>query len=1286
VKRFYTTMKKIIYVLLLFCGVLNAQINNTIVIDWKESTDYFIGSTKYTIPQFNFENSSFNEAERVLKFITNVSVNGFIDENSIRVSNVVYEDLSQIGDLDEKAIPSSFSVKATNSNARDKVYVQIECIPILKTPSGYKKVKSFTYSLQPSAGNPLAAKGNFNEIYNSVLSTGEWYRFYIEKSGVYKITRSFLQQLGLKANEINPQTIKIYGNGGRMIPLSNAIEYPADLEENAIQVVGGEDGKFDSDDYVLFYGEGLDNWSQENLTHLNLYDTKSYYYVTVQGATGKRIAPMPDVTAQTTPINICDLYQFYERDLINIVRLGRRWFGEDFSFNNDRTFNFSIPNINTTVPIQVEVTAAAAAPASTSMGVKVNAADAGVLNFGAIAAASDIGFVESTQSFSASATANLDITLTYNNNGVPSARGYLDRIVVKAKGNLAGVGSQYRFQYDQAATVLGFGEYQFSNATSISQVWDITDIYNPTSFINTNQNAFSFKAPLGEIRKYIAVDTQDYYLPRRDANTRVVNQNLKGTIFRNTQGQFQDVDYLIVTPQALSNEAERLANFHRNRSGLIVKVVPLEQIYNEFSSGKQDIGAIRNLVKYVYNNASTPSKRVKYVNLFGTASFDYKNRIQNNTNIVPIFQALESRSAGPASFCSDDFYGLMDLNEGANSNGSGLDIAVGRMIVSDAKEASEMVNKVLDYADLKSYGSWRNNLIFIADDPDQAKPGDNQLQFFQNKLADDIGTQKPFLNINKILLDSYVQEVSGGGARYPKARKDMFDAFEKGSLVFNYLGHGGEDGLAEERIWEKIDGTNLKNQNSYPLFITITCDFSRFDNPFRQTGGEITYLNPSGGAISMITTVRAIGQGEAQVFNPVLAKYLFAYNNSPYVSMAEALRLAKNEMNSNVVVYIGDPALFLAIPQPKVVLTKVNDMPITGAFDDFKSLGVMKLAGQVVDENNNVIPSYNGELAVTIFDKNIIRNTLRNDFVDAMVNDNPFTTAATMPFVSLGQTIFRGNASVANGNFEFSFVVPRDIRVPLGNGRISFYAKKNNAFVDQTGYNTAIKVGGINENAAVDNTPPTLRLYMNDESFISGGITNESPILLAIMEDENGMNTASGIGHDMIAILDGDESNPFIVTDYYETELDNFRKGRLRFPFRNLAKGLHTITFKAWDVYNNPISAEIQFVVVGDDTVTLTNVLNYPNPFVNYTQFWFTHNRPFEPLEVQVQVMTVTGKVVWTKNQIINTEGFLSKEISWDGRDDFGDKIGKGVYVYKLTVKSTLTNKTTEKYEKLVIL
>ena len=838
---------------------------------------------------------------------------------------------------------------------------------------------------------------------------------------------------------------------------------------------------------------------------------------------------------------------------------------------------------------------------------------------------------------------------------------------------------QFPFQYNAAVTNTGIGEYQIARAANINQIWDVTDIFNVTNIENNSQNNLSFKAGLGEIRKYLAVDFRDMYTPLKEAQTRVANQNLKGTIFNNAQGQPDEIDYVIVTPTLFFNAAEKLANFHRNYSQLKVKVVTLESIYLEFSSGKQDIGAIRNFMKYVYRNPLNPTRKVKYLNLFGDASYDFKNRVSIFSNFVPIYHALNGYNDGEASFASDDFFGSLDEGDGGDMDSVGgkkLDVAVGRMIANSTSQADELVNKVFDYHDIQSYGNWRNNLVAIADDTD--KSGDSTLQRKTNALVDVITSQKPFINGKKILLDSYQQQTSAGGGRYPVARQDIFNAFENGALVFNYLGHGGEDGLAQERIFQKSDAQNLNNKYKYPLFVTITCDFSRFDNPFRQTAGEFTYWNPRGGAISMITTIRSIGQGTGEDFNDILAKYLFSYGSNEYVSIAEALRLTKTDRLApvtNVVFYLGDPALMLAIPRPKIQLTHVNDVAITEVTDDFKALSHTKITGNVLDENNNLLPTYNGELAVQIFDKTITRQTLNNDNLSPSMN-----------FTTLGETIFRGNASVKDGKFEFGFVVPRDIATNVGNGRISFYSKRGQIFLDKTGYDNTIKVGGVNLNAAVDNTGPRVKLYMNDQTFVSGGITNESPIFLAFLEDENGMNTASGIGHDMVAILDGDENNPYKLNDYYETELDNYTKGKLKFPFRNLAVGLHTVKFIAWDVYNNQVEAEIQFIVVGDETITIKNVLNYPNPFVNYTQFWFTHNKPFEPLEVQVQVITITGKIVWTKNQTITTDGFLSREITWDGKDDFGDKIGKGVYVYKLTVKSLLTNTKTHKYEKLVIL
>ena len=1275
-------MKKILLFLIsLFFISSFAQQKGEIVLDWIDNTEIDFASYSVKVPQFKTDSFYFDSYKREILFNLNIPKSGIADESSLQITNPVYESIvaSQLGDLSIAALPSLINASIRNVNARNEKFIFLSLSPIIKDGSGFKRLKSFTYEFNNGIAIRSQETNKTSAVTNSVLASGDWYRFYVEKSGIYKVSKSFLQQLGFNV-KTDPRKFKIYGNGGRMLPLLNSTLYPSDLEENSITVTGENDGIFDDNDFILFYAEGVDNWNDESQTNINLYSTKSYYYITSEGGEGKRITESSQPSGATTQaITTFDDTQFYEVDLVNVVRTGRRWFGEQFNIDNSQDFKFEFPNVVTTSNIKVSITAGAAAFTNTSFKIEANNVVAGNINFSALSKGSGTELiVNSVQpNTSVAAAENVTIKLTYNNNGVPTSKGYLDYIILKAKRNLVGYGKQFRFQYNESGSTSGIGEYQFTNATTIKEIWDITDIYNATKTENKDQSTFSFKTNLGEIRKYIAVDASNYFSPLKESRPKIANQDLKGTIFKNQQGEFTDIDYIIVTPAFLNPQAEKLASFHRNNSQLNVKVVTLESIYQEFSSGKQDIAAIRNFVKYIYENASTSEKRIKYVNLFGDASFDFKDRISGNTNIVPIYHALNSTTTGETSFASDDFFGLMDPNEGnVVSYFGGIDVAVGRMIVNSNKQAEEMVNKVIEYHNIKSYGNWRNNCVFISDDSD--KSSDSSLQNRQNRLADALYQQKPFLNIKKILLDSYVQESSSGGNRYPKAREEFFNAFENGALVFNYLGHGGEDGLSGERIWEKSDGQNLNNRYKYPLFVTITCDFSRFDNPFRPTAGEFTYWNPKGGAISMVTTIRSIGQGSAESFNDRLSQYLFSYGSNQYTSIAESLRLAKNSnpnSSTNVVFYLGDPALMLAIPKPRIRLTKVNDAPVSGPIDDFQSLSYVKLTGEVTDENNAVLANYNGELSVNIFDKNINKATFNNDGFSPPINFNV-----------LGETIFRGNASVANGQFEFGFVVPRDIRIPVGNGRISFYAKKNLALLDKTGSDTAIKIGGINPNPVSDNIGPRVKLYMNDQTFISGGITNESPIFLAFLEDENGINTASGIGHDIIALLDGDETKPYILNEYYETELDNYKNGKLRFPFRNLEKGLHTITFKAWDVYNNPITSEVQFIVVGDETITLTNVLNYPNPFVNYTQFWFTHNRPFEPLDVQVQVMTVTGKVVWTKNQIINTDGFLSREITWDGKDDFGDKIGKGVYIYKLTVKSTLTNKRSEKFEKLVIL
>lgn len=1280
-------MQKTIFLFTFFICISAFSQTKDFVIQWSGTRTLSTETYNVEVPFFNKENFNFSISHG-LTFFSEWKVGGNIDENSAKIVNVNYENISRedLKGVKLYTIPNKIQFSLKNATSRDKHSVVLEMSPIINDNDVLKKITSFTVQYGNSRSNTISFDSQI--VTNSVLNQGEWYKFYIDTTGVFRLSKSFLSNLGINVNSVDPRNIKLYGQGGIPLPLRNDANYPFDLTENAIHFEGEADGNFDNSDYILFYGEGPKGYSFENNSNINPYSERAYYYINVGGGLGKRIQPMTEPTANADiQISTFEDYKFHEVDEYNLANLGRRWFGDRFDFENDKTFNFEFENIVTTQPINLKVYAAAVGEVTTSMQLKVNGVNVDNFTFPAI----DEPILATQDVYIGNFNVNsseISVNLNYNNNGNPSSVGYLDYISIEATRNLIHTGNQFIFKKNNVVTESGIGEYAISNASDITQVWDITDKYNVTRKLNADENSsFSFKAQLGELRYYLAVDPSDYFEPKRDSNSRVANQNIKGTVFNNSTGDFQDIDYIIVTRNDMVSQAERLAQINRDQYGLNVKVYRLQEIYTEFSSGNQDVSAIRNFIKYVYDNASTPENRIKYLCLFGDASFDYKDRISNNTNVVPSWHAFESFSLS-SSFVSDDFFGMMDENEGSMQTADKLDIAVGRILADTPQRAKELVDKIQSYYIEEAYGSWRNNIITISDDVDQS--WETVLQSTTDDIGQTITQNKPFINVTKIHSDSFTQESTAGGERYPAVNKAIFDAIEVGALVVNYFGHGGEDGIAGERIFDKINAQELKNPCKLNCFVTVTCEYTKFDNPLRATAGEYLYWNKEGGAIGLITTTRQIFVSVGVAFNVVLEEYLFAFGSNEYPSMAEALRLTKNDQTISgiaqrrLVFFIGDPAMKLAFPKPNIVLTEINDVPITGDTDVLQALSRAKIEGEVIDEFGNPMPNYNGVLSATIYDKEIQRSTLGND------GTTQNGQLIILDFNTLGETIFRGQATITNGKFEFDFIVPRDIGIPVGTGKVSFYAKSSTPLEDQAGSNFDIKIGGLNENAPEDNEGPTITLFMNDENFISGGITNEAPTLLAKLQDENGINTASGIGHDIIAILDGDEANPFKLNDYYQSDVDNYQAGKVSYPFRDLEPGLHTLTFKAWDVYNNSSTSEIQFVVYNqNESLVIENVLNYPNPFVNYTEFWFNHNSS-GVLDVSVQIFTVSGKLVRTINgQTLggskNTSS-VSRDITWDGRDDFGDKIGKGVYVYKLTVRSNEINKQVEKYQKLVIL
>jgi hypothetical protein len=1194
-----------------------------------------------------------------------------------QIINVKYSILpeSSLKDMDIEFIPKEIKSEFQISKIKDKTVGVFTMTPLINDQGQIKKISSFDlkYSLNNNAPVNTLQKSRSGFVANSVLSSGTWYKFKVDTTGIFKIDKKLLQEIGIDPSGINPKNIKIFGNGGKLLPQLNSDFRYDDLQENAIYVEGENDGVFDDQDYVLFYAQGPHHWninsSQVNLTsHVtNIYSDYAYYFVTTDGGLGKRVQKKNKVD-QPGDIMIKTFQDFllHEFENLNLFANGQQWMGEDFSFEENQQFNFVFSNAEQTQPITIRARGAAISSNNTQMELKINGQDLLTLNYNALALGS-IRLASSDQKSQSTSIGQdqIIIDINYVNNGNPSSRAYLDFIEVIGTKKLIASGNQFSFRNVNTSDPTLVYEYQIQNDANISQLWEVTDPLNPVLIENHDEGSnFSFRAYGGALREYIVHGNENYLIPETVENNEVANQNLH---------KLRDVDYLIVTRDYLRSEADRLAAYHTENSGFNVAVVDLDQIYNEFGSGSPDLTAIRDFARFLYLNASSEQRRIKYICLFGDSSFDFKDRITENNNVVPAFQSYESFNL-VTSYVTDDYYGMMDDNEGLLGSADMQDIATGRFPVTSLNEARETINKTLNYYATSSIGDWRNTMTFVADDPDE--PEEFVLQQAVDLIAQEVEEKKPQFNLKKIYADAYQQVSSAGGELYPTVNEAINNAVETGTLILDYFGHGGVNGWANERILEVPQIQSWNNFNTLPLFITVTCEFARFDNPNRPTAGEYTFLNSKGGAVNMISTSREIFISVGQVFNRTLIRNLLGFDGERH-TISEALMYTKHDFGSSQRFFIycfGDPAMKLAQPEPNIRITKINDIDLSKSMDTLKALSKIKLEGIITDQNDQLINTYNGTLTATIYDKALDKSTLDND-----------NFGKKMAFKAIESKIFRGRASVTNGVFAFDFIVPKDIRIAYGKSKISLYAENSSS--DRTGADQEIIIGGIDTNAPSDTEGPVIQLFMNDESFVDGGNTNESPVLYAILQDNSGINTSiTSVDHDIIAILDDDNANPYVLNDYYETELNDFQKGKVKFPFRNLEPGLHTIKFKCWDTYNNPSESTLSFIVVNDNDLILSNVLNYPNPFINYTEFWFNHNKPNESLEVQVQIFTVSGKLIKTLTQAVQSDGLLSRDISWNGLDDFGNKIGKGVYVYKLHVRSQISDAKAEKFEKLVIL
>ncbi|MBE0648542.1 MAG: type IX secretion system sortase PorU [Bacteroidales bacterium] len=1100
---------------------------------------------------------------------------------------------------------------------------------------------------------PILGLGENFSASESVLATGSWYKIAVQQTGIHRVTYNDMVALGIDPALVAPANIRLYGNGGGMLPEANSKPRIDDLLENSIVVYDGGDGTFDQGDYFIFYGEAPDAWlfdtEDKVFTHQkNIYSDDTYYFITTDLGPGKRVQPVSslDTIPGYTSIFFTD-YAFHDVDERNLIRSGKIWLGEEFNESKPVwEFQFSFPNVITTTAVRINTYAVARSPQVSTMYIKRDGelVDQFTMDY------SDLG---STNIYArpklrgTSTTFKQDLTTIQLEYLLPtsSSTAWLNYIEVIAQRFLKWVGPQFSFR-DPVSIQEGRNSlFRISGTPGNMVVWDVTDpgaVGEIQGIWNASTQFYDFIVPTPVLKEFIAFDGSEYF-PVMPIGP-VANQNLHA---------LNPASLIIATHPLFKEQAEELADFHRAVTGISVLVAETDEIFNEFASGQQDITAIRDFVRMLYLRA-TESDVPRYILLFGDGSYDYKNRIPNNTNFVPTFQSEESFKF-ISTYVTDDYFGIMGEQSGQGSDGS-LDLGMGRFPVSNIEQAQAIVDKITHYAEKSDtiQSTWRNVMTFIADDED------GNLHLHQaEELCDIVASKYPVYNIDKIYLDAYQLVKTPSGPRYPSVNMAINGAVNNGSLIVNYTGHGGEDAWSEEKVLTIPDIESWTNSDKLPVFITATCEFSRFDNPERFSAGEMVIVKPRAGAVAIYTTTRlALASANFKLDTSFFRHLMDRDEDGNYLKMGDLLMISKNNnSNSNNIrnfVLLGDPAQQIAFPEYKVVTTAINSEPVHVTPDTLLGLSTVTVAGEILDPSGNKATGYYGTLNAKVYDKPVTYRTLANQ-----------SKSYKEYFQIMNELLSDGPAKIENGEFSFSFVVPSEISPYFGFGKISYYACNETS--DGNGYDDNVVIGGMDPSVNPDNQGPDIAIWMDSKSFVSGARVGRDPLLMVDLFDEDGINHVGlGLGHEILAAIDDNWSQAVILNPYYTPAMNDYKQGTVIYPYAELPIGPHTLTLRAWDMFNNSSEKSITFYVFENPMIQVTEVYAYPNPFMDGTTFTFRPEASSGQIDVAIEVYSMTGQPVRVIDVEVPGNTGQPFQVYWDGTTQGGKKLSRGIYPYSV--------------------
>ena len=1106
----------------------------------------------------------------------------------------------------------------------------------------------------------ISAYAKYDFAEESVLKEGKWIKIAVKETGIHKITYQQLKDMGIS----NPANVHIHGFGGAMLDENFAAgldDYKDDLPENAIYFNTGEDNIFNENDYILFYAQGpisLNyNENKDIFTHtVNPYSNYGYYFITENTEPTKIISnaeydlpPIPIEAAHT--VN----YFYIEKEDENLIQSGRIWVGDKMTTTNtQRTYTFNIPNRIKSNQIDFTLRAVGVSSTTNSLDVDINSEKQFNVSLYASQDSHQKGNVGTINSSLKLNTQDDDIVVKLNfNYNSNKSEAYIDYIGINAKRELITDGSKpfmifYPGYYYPYLAI----KYNIKSENNNLLFWEISDEQNITNVIATKtETGYIFTTPYDQERRFLAFDPNINY-PTISSYEYVENQNLHS---------LKNIDVIILSDNKVVNAAKELGEFHYQHDNLSYKVVTVEPIYNEFSSGTPDVTAYRMFLKMLYDRAETKEEQPKFLIIFGLSSYDNRG-LKNKKYDILSFQAKESLNT-IYSYITDDYLGFLDDGEGGYIESAKLDISIGRIPTDSETEALGYVEKVKKYIESKDKGSWSNEILFVGDD------GDANLHSKQaNLLADTVYARHPEFAPKKLFLDSYKMVQYASGATFPEAKENIWRYLNKGVLLFNYTGHGSTNSLTGELMITKADIINMRNKN-LAVWITATCDFSKFDNYERSAGMEVI-LNPDGGAVASLTTTRSVYSSSNLALVQAAYKYLLPtkeeVETGDILHIGEIMKNAKialgSDQNKLSFTLLGDPIIKLFYPDNIVITDSINSQVPEEA--QIKALGLTTIKAHV-EKNNTIQTDFNGKAYVTLYDKKEKLQTLGQGKNTAM------------EYEDYNSIIFSGEVPVVNGKIEFTFMIPKDINYKEGNGRLTYFIINEDNTENGHGYNQDFIIGGTDPNIDISSEGPVSKAYLNTPNFVNGQIVDNTPIFYAHLWDDFGINTiGTGIGHDIILKLNNDPNQTYVLNDYYTASLGSYKSGTVKFNLPKLNDGEYSLFFRAWSLQNISTTNELNFVVKSNAPAVIEEFTIYPSPATEYVNFYLKYDRPEDIIDIEFSVIDLAGKTLWRSTvEHISEDGTYTSK--WDFMSD--RPTGNGIYIAKVvttTAEGTMTNKT----------